>query len=129
MIKSNRNGKIGEDIACEFYEANGYTVKERNYRAGHNEIDIIAENDSSLVFAEVKTRTNTPTALKYGSPRTAVTAGKQSHLLDAAKCYLRTLKRGKQPRMDVVEVYLDEDGKFVKLHYLRNAFGERETKY
>ena len=129
MTKSNENGKIGENIACEFYEANGYTIAKRNYHAGHNEIDIIAENSTSIAFAEVKTRTNTPTALKYGSPKSAVTARKQSHLLDAAKYYIKTEKIQKQPRMDVVEVFLDENGNFLKLNYIRCAFGERETKY
>lgn len=129
MTKSNENGKIGEKIAAEFFEANGYTVIGQNYRAGHNEIDIIAENDLYLVFAEVKTRTNTPTALKYGSPKSAVNDKKQMHLLDAAKFYLRNRVTEKQPRMDVVEVFLDENGNFLKLNYIRCAFGERETRY
>ena len=129
MSKSNENGKIGEKIAAEFYMANGYHIAERNYRAGHNEIDIIAENENSIAFAEVKTRTNTASALMYGSPKKAVGEKKKEHLLEAAKVYLRTTGIKKQPRMDVVEIFLDEKGGFLKMNYIRSAFGERENRY
>ncbi len=124
---SNVNGRIGEDIAAEFYEANGYQIIKRNYRAGHNEIDIIAESNKAIVFAEVKTRTKTPALQKYGSAKSAVDNKKQKHLLDAALAYLSHEGNpfGKQPRMDVVEIYLTDDGNFLKLNYYRNAFGIR----
>lgn len=128
---SSENGRLGETIAAEFYEANGYKIICRNYRAGHNEIDIIAEKEKSLVFAEVKTRTKSAALEKYGSAKSAVDVTKQKHLLDAALVYLRKTENSekKQPRMDVVEVYLSKDGKFLKLNYIRNAFGVRSDNH
>ena len=122
---NHKNGKTGEDIAAEFFEANGYTILHRNYRAGHLETDLIVENFESVAFVEVKTRTDSETALKYGSPRSAVTKAKQERLLAAAKIYLSKHNICKKPRMDVVEVYLDTNGAFKKMTYFRNAFGQR----
>lgn len=124
MAISNQNGKIGEDIAAEFYEANGYVILQRNFHSGHNEIDIIAENSDGIAFAEVKTRTVSPALSKYGSAKSAVDKSKRERLLSAAEDYIRTSGITKQPRMDVVEVYLDSDGRFVKLNYIRCAFGK-----
>ncbi len=122
-MKHNDIGRIGEDIAEEFYIANGYRILKRNYHASHNEIDVIAEKQGFIVFAEVKTRSNTDTALMYGSPASAVDKGKQKRLFAAASSYLSENKiQDTQIRMDVVEVYLTTDGKLHKLNYIRNAF-------
>lgn len=125
---SNENGRLGEDIAAEFYAANGYKILCRNFRAGHNEIDIIAEKKDSIAFSEVKTRTQTAALEKYGSAKSAVDKVKQQHLIDAVRSYLRENEntKGKQPRMDVVEVYLTKDGELLRLAYIRNAFGITE---
>lgn len=123
-MNSNESGKYGESLAAQFYEANGYTIIEKNFHSGHYEIDLIAEKDNMIVFAEVKTRTNSPTALKYGAPRCAVDKGKKKRLIYAARSYLSRFKKEKQPRMDVVEIYLDTNGTFQKIDYIRNAFGK-----
>ena len=124
MKISNENGRKGEDIVAEFYEANGYTVICRNYRVGYNEIDIIAENDIAIVFSEVKTRTQSTALEKYGSAKSAVDKRKRDRLIEAAQEYLRKTENPlrKQPRMDVVEVYLNNEGNFQRLNYIRNAF-------
>lgn len=128
MTISNENGRIGENIAAEFYEANGYTVICRNYRSGHNEIDIIAEDNDSIAFAEVKTRTESPALLKYGSAKSAVDARKRERLVSAALDFIKRTKKTKQPRMDVVEIYLDENGRLARLNYIRCAFGRQEAR-
>ncbi len=125
MMINHKNGRLGEDIAAEFYEANGYKILERNRREGHLETDLIAENFESVAFVEVKTRTDSPSVLKYGAPRTAVNRAKQERLIEAAKIYLSEHNISKKPRMDVVEIYLDTDGAFKKMTYIRNAFMQR----
>ena len=52
--KKREFGDIGEDIVCKFLLRKGYKIIERNYLKPWGEIDIIAENDKSLVFVEVK---------------------------------------------------------------------------
>ena len=81
------------------------------------------ENFESVAFVEVKTRTDSKHILKYGAPRAAVNKAKQERLVQAAKIYLSEHSIKKRPRMDVVEIYLDTEGNFKKMTYIRNAFG------
>ncbi len=56
MNKNSYYGKIGENIAKNYLIKNGYIIKFLNYRIGYDEIDIIANYNSYIVFVEVKTR-------------------------------------------------------------------------
>ena len=122
-------GWTGEDVAANFLEQNGFTVLERNYRSGHQEIDIIARDEEFLIFVEVKTRSCLlPEHLTYGRPSQAVGSTKQRHIITAAKNYLRTHPENTlQPRIDVIEVYLKKAKEgapphLLNIHHIRNAF-------
>ena len=57
MAQHNKMGSDGEHAACEFLIARGYTIRETNWRLGHLEIDIVAQEAAScLHIVEVKTR-------------------------------------------------------------------------
>lgn len=119
----------GEDVAAKFLEENGYTVIERNYRAGHQEIDIIAQDDCFLIFVEVKTRSClVPEQMAYGRPAKAVSATKQKNIVAAARRYLKQHSENTlQPRLDVIEVYLKKTSPgapphLLNIHHIRNAF-------
>ena len=58
-MKGHDLGRWGETLAAEHLEAQGWTVLERNYRAGPPEIDLIAERGHTVAFVEVKTRSTT----------------------------------------------------------------------
>lgn len=123
-------GKKGEKLAANFLKRNGYKILERNLHQSHNEIDIIASNKEYIVFVEVKTRTaNKDLFLPYGSPASAVTKEKQKRTVRAATNYLLTQSKKakeKQPRMDVIEVYLEkETGKLLEINHITDAFGAR----
>ena len=129
--KTTTIGRFGEDVAVEFLKKNGYTVIERNYRAGRNEIDIIASDKNYLVFVEVKARTcNADGELPFGDPSSAVTYSKQQRTLAAANEYIsRKGTKGKQPRLDVIEVFFAHTPKLssarevIKINHIVNAFG------
>ena len=122
-------GWTGEDVAARFLEENGFTIVERNYRSGHQEIDIIARDEEFLIFVEVKTRScHLPEGMKYGRPSQAVGSAKQRHIVTAAKGYLRAHPENTlQPRLDVIEVYLKKTVEgapphLLNIHHIRNAF-------
>lgn len=128
-------GKLGEDLAADFLIKEGYTIVERNKHMGKNEIDIIAENEDFFVFFEVKTRTCLyPESNAFGTPARAVDASKRKNTVSAAKSYLYTHYTEKQPRIDVIEVYLlyQKDQmltpKPIKINHIRNAFDARGRK-
>ena len=119
-------GDIGEKAAAKFLKKQGFKIKERNIHLSHNEIDIIAENRELIIFAEVKTRTADPTvATRFGVPSSAVDNKKQFHLIEAARAYLKIKPSTKQPRMDVLEVWLNEDHKVIDINHITNAYCAR----
>ena len=88
MTERQALGRMGEDAAARLYTDAGYRVIERNRHESHNEIDLILENATSLVFVEVKTRTQSPgTRPRFGRPASAVNAGKRKRTVLAAEAY------------------------------------------
>lgn len=127
-MNTTKLGRFGEKIAARFLKKNGYKILETNKHQSHNEIDIIASNKDFLLFVEVKTRSVASDLYSaYGSPASAVDKRKQARTVQAAKSYLLANDTiNKQPRMDVIEVYLDKStGKVLKIHHIPNAFGAR----
>jgi Holliday junction resolvase-like predicted endonuclease len=80
------------------------------------EIDVIAvtRDGEDVVFIEVKTRRQIPDVHSpYGRPATAVNAAKRNNLLTAVRRYIyenREAVEDLQPRIDIVEVYVDPRG-------------------
>lgn len=130
--KPTNVGALGEHEAAKLFKKMGYRIREMNYRFSHYEIDFIAENKDRIVFVEVKSRCcASPDDMPYGTrPVFAVTRDKQKFILYAAKAYMRDHpKIKKQPRLDVVEVFFDNEPnikkkKILKINHIPNAFGE-----
>lgn len=77
-------GKLGEDLAAAHLQAKGYSLLARNYRYGHNEIDLILRHGNEYVMVEVKT-------LQAGTglyPEASVTIRKQGEIKKAATAYV-----------------------------------------
>ena len=114
-------GRRGEDVACEFLTGKGHTIVQRNFRAGHLEIDIISLDRNGVHFVEVKSRV-APVAV---SPEENVTAAKQKKVADAALRYLHTSKDKRlsadlEVSFDVVAVTFDGGGEIVE--WFPNAY-------
>ena len=107
-------GKVGEQLAAEYLQAQGYLILARNYVFDHCEIDLIAQDRDTLVFAEVKRR-------RYDSPRMSVDYRKQKNVSRAALGYARAQGKLESPmRFDVVEVF--DDGGSLRVHHIPYAF-------
>jgi putative endonuclease len=121
-------GDFGERYAANYLRLHGYWIKERNYRSGKYEIDIIASTLKDIVFAEVKTRTYTKESVKNAPPpHLAVHADKQRYTRLAAQHYLYTHPTKKQPRMDVIEIWLlkspdQKKPKIYRIHHIKAAY-------
>ena len=114
-------GRLGEDLACDFLEENGYRIVRRNVHQGKNELDIIAEDDDYIVFVEVKTRSCLyPESGDYGIPGRAVDEGKRKNTVKAAKDYMFPNYLNKQPRIDVIEVYLSDNEKDTRINHIKD---------
>ncbi|MBR4720264.1 MAG: YraN family protein [Clostridia bacterium] len=112
-------GDFGETEACKYLENQGIRVLKRNYRERGGEIDIIAKDGDTIVFAEVKTRVSK----QYGTPAEFVDYKKQEKILKTAIGYLGT--DDVNMRFDVIEVMYKKKGDelFVtEINYIKEAF-------
>ena len=122
LTKQRKTGNAWEAFAVKALKKEGYKILERNYVAFDSEIDIIAENKSRISFIEVKTRTIGSSTSREPRPASAVTPNKQRKIIRAAKYYLATYAKERRVSLDVIEVYLNKDGKKEKIIHIENAF-------
>jgi putative endonuclease len=112
-----RTGKEGEEIASAFLKKNGYRISDINFRCSLGEIDIVARENKTIVFIEVKTRKSK----KLGYPEQAVGIRKQKKMSQLALWYLQKRKIADvAARFDVVAITLYPEGNDIKL--IKNAF-------
>lgn len=76
-------GGAAEEIAADYMQARGYTIRMRNYRR-HCEIDIIAEKNNVIYFVEVKYRSSDT----FGGGLDYIAAGKLHRMRRAAETWL-----------------------------------------
>lgn len=112
----NESGARAEDLCAEVLRRAGLRILARNWRCRLGEVDLVAEEDGTLVFAEVRLRSNTV----YGGAAESVTAGKRARIVAAARHYLAG--RTQVPcRFDVL--LLDAVSPS-RVRWIRDAFGE-----
>lgn len=92
-------GHEAEALASEYFLREGYTVRDRNWKMGKLEIDLILEKDRQIVFVEVKARKESPTG---HDPVAAVDSGKRRRLIKAADVYMQQFEILYQYRFDIV---------------------------
>ena len=127
LTKQRQTGNIGEKIAVKALKKDGYKILKTNYVALGSEIDIIAENKTTVTFVEVKTRTVGSQNPWEARPASAVTPRKQRKIIDAAKYYLTAYNKEKRVSLDIIEVYLNQDGKKSKVIHIKNAFNRNSA--
>ena len=109
-------GKEGEDRAVRELEKTGMDIIARNFRSDRGEIDIIALDGESLVFAEVKTWS----AFGIENLSYSLNPKKRGRIIETAKYFLSINRQynGRAVRFDVVFI-----GKEAVTH-LASAFTE-----
>lgn len=100
MAEHNQTGQWGEQLACQWLEAKGFAILQRNWRHGRDEIDIVARQGAFLVMVEVKTRASA----QWGDPEQAVGPTKRRNLMRAGSAYLQQLAEDLELRFDVVSI-------------------------
>ncbi|WP_269541791.1 YraN family protein [Cerasicoccus fimbriatus] len=107
-------GQLGEKKAAQLLKKKGLRILHRNWRAGKDELDIIALDGATFVFVEVRSRNASAKVSGYHS----VTAKKKACLLRACRAFLRQQRpRPAHFRFDIVEVRLGNDDELTIHHY------------
>ena len=116
MTKRDLENK-GEDAVWKNKEKYGYRIIERNFVCKKGEIDIIAENDDTIAFIEVKSRKEDSMV----SGAEAVNYTKKMRIIKTAAYYTYKNPLTKQPRFDIAEVILKNNIPSI-LRYYKSAF-------
>jgi len=110
-------GIKGENLAVTFLKEKGYRIIARNYRTSLGEIDVIAQDGNTLVFIEVKTRTDE----LFGRPFEAVNKKKRHKMKNVALLYMKRHERNFPVRFDVVSIFYKANGK-KEIEHIMDAF-------
>ena len=120
--KGNKRN-FGENIEQEvqdYLKKKGLKPIQNNFSCKTGEIDLIMQEQDTVVFVEVRYRKND----KFGSGAETVTRSKQKRLIRTAHFFL--LKKPNYAnfpcRFDVVSVQPSADNTYNKVHWIPNAF-------
>lgn len=112
-------GREGEFVAACFLSRRGYDILERNWKCKAGEADIIARDDDTLVFVEVKSRRD----CDKGMPAEAVTKAKRERYERIAASYLAaTDVLDVRVRFDIVSILVIPPDRALVRHNI-DAFG------
>ena len=113
-------GEEYENRAVNLLQEEGLLLLERNFAAKTGEIDIIAQDKNTLVFVEVRARSNH----HYNSAAGSVNLRKQQRIVRTAQLYLqRAPHRGNLPcRFDVIAFEPPQSGLCRRIRWIRGAF-------
>lgn len=112
-------GKRGEDLAAAYLQKQGYRIIARRERVLRGDLDIVALDDRTVVFVEVRTRSDT----QHGHPAETVNRRKQQRIATLANAYIRRHRlEDCRVRIDVVTVTLESDEGQPEIEHFQDAF-------
>jgi putative endonuclease len=128
-----RLGRLGEELAAAHLQRLGFAILARNVRTRHGEIDLIAFDGRTLVFAEVKTRRarhGRCTLAAHHDPLASLRPRQRLRLRRLAAAWLgsdgsRTSSRrppAETIRFDAVGVVVDAQDRLLRLDHLEGAW-------
>jgi putative endonuclease len=91
-------GAAAEDLAANFLAARGLAILQRNVRTRFGELDIIARDGRTLVFVEVRLRSQR----SFGGAAASITPAKQRRMIAAAHTVLARMRDEPPCRFDAV---------------------------
>ncbi|MDR2377476.1 MAG: YraN family protein [Puniceicoccales bacterium] len=110
-----RCGRWGEERAAQLLERKGLKILHRNWRHGHGEIDLVAQDGELTVFVEVRVRRSRALVSGFQS----LTKKKRETLGRTALAFLEKFPATTFYRWDVVEFRLVDPQfrRYEALHY------------
>ncbi len=116
MADHNELGTLGEELAVEFLEKNGYKILETNWTFQKAEVDIIAQKDTVLAVIEVKTRSS----IEFGLPQDFVKPKKIQLLVKAINEYVISNDLDLEVRFDIIAIQKENKGFLIE--HIEDAF-------
>jgi putative endonuclease len=116
-------GERGEALAWNYLRKQGYEIIEKNFRTCFGEIDVVARKQGTIVFVEVKTRSNH----RFGLPEEAIDWKKRRKLVQVAQAFLQAKRLEESPaRFDILSLTWEGAGE-PRFALIEDAFTLEET--
>lgn len=115
MSSTKNKGSDAEQRTAIFLQQQNLVLLVRNYRCRFGEIDLIMRDGDTVVFVEVRMRTN----LYYGGAAASITPTKQHKLVCTAQHYLAKYEVDSPCRFDAI---LISSNKNSEIEWIKNAF-------
>lgn len=116
-MSGNGTGRMGEQLAAEVLEREGYNILARNVHSLYGELDLVAADHEYICFVEVKVRRQDAQV----PPLEAVTPEKRRRIITTALLYLQNHPSILQPRFDIFAI-LTENKRVTGYEHLKGAF-------
>ena len=118
-MENKELGDLGEKHAARSLTLRGYSILARKFRCRFGEIDIVALDKGTLVFIEVRSRSDR----EYGLPYETINHVKKQHIRRVATAF--QMKYGlldHDSRFDCVSVIFDKNGNLKDIEIIKDAF-------
>jgi len=132
--KTQKIGKIGENIACRFLMKRGFSIIDRNFTYKTGEIDIVASYRNTLRFIEVKSVSreisyNIKNKYDEYRPEDQFHTYKQRRMISTINIYLSRFNCNKgifsrvvdNWQIDLILIYLDFGNKKARINMIENV--------
>jgi putative endonuclease len=117
-INQNNAGLAAEKLAATYLAKHGLIIVVQNYHCRFGEIDLIMKDGKTLVFVEVRLRSNP----KFGNAAASITPQKQQKLINTAQHYLQEFAKQHGDCACRFDAILMNKADVEHLEWLRNAF-------
>ena len=109
-----KQGNAAEKIAATYLQQKGLSLIEKNFRCKYGEIDLIMQDGKTLVFIEVRLRSNA----NFGGAAMSINQAKQQKLSRSAEYYLQ-MHGNSACRFDAI---LMQSTNINTIEWIQNAF-------
>ena len=118
-LERARTGRRAEELAAAHLEGRGFRIVARNWRRPEGELDVVADDEGTCVFVEVRSRTG----LEFGHPLESINPRKRGQIVRAARLYLDAEPtQAAGFRFDVVGVTFFNDERPPECVHIEDAF-------
>jgi putative endonuclease len=118
-INQNNAGLAAEKLAATFLSNHGLKLVAHKYHCRFGEIDLIMQDAKTLVFVEVRLRSNR----QFGSAGASITPQKQQKLIVTAQHYLQEHAKQLGDCACRFDAILMSEVSLNHIEWIRNAFG------
>ncbi|MBU0696902.1 MAG: YraN family protein [Bacteroidetes bacterium] len=118
MATHNDDGKKAEVIAKIYLEEKGFEILDENWTFGKAEVDLIAYQNKTIIFIEVKARSGN----YFGEPEEFVDTKKQQLLSIAAEEYIYLMEHKGEIRFDIISILFKKGFDQYEIKHIEDAF-------